>query len=132
MWRAAVLVSTPRRGRVAGPAISGARVAWGASEEELAAVVDELAAAARDPGALLVITDCDAVHVAAARGVRLEHMPRREAWRQRFPDRDYDRFVARRMRSIAASHEIASLELGDGAPDALRTVAAEEGLGPGR
>ena len=77
-----------------------------------------------DPARLLVITDCAAVHVAAARGVRLEHVPPLEEWRRRFPNGDYDAFLERRMRSILASYRIASLDAPSGAPASIVRAAA--------
>lgn len=99
-------------------------MAWGASEGDLPAIVDELARDAPEPAALLVISDCDAVHVAAARGVRLEHLPSRGAWSRVSSDRDYDAFLERRMRSILASYRIEALDVDGDAPEPLRRVAA--------
>ena len=129
LWRAALLAARHRRGRVAGPSIAVAQIAWGASEDELGALVERLAdGAAGDPGKLLVISDCDAVHVAAARGVRLEHVPPLEAWRRRVPSGGYDAFVERRLRSILASYRIASLVASEDAPDGVLRAASEAGV----
>ncbi|MGI8805545.1 MAG: hypothetical protein ACR2IN_07650 [Thermoleophilaceae bacterium] len=129
LWRAAMLAARRRRGRVAGPPIASAHVAWGASEGELAALVKRLMdGPENDPARLLVITDCDAVHVAAARGVRLEHVPPSEEWRRRSPDGDYDAFLERRLRSILASYRIASLDLSPGTPVSIARTASEAGV----
>ncbi len=129
LWRAALLAARRRPGHVAGPAIALAQIAWGASEDELAALVERMAdGAAGDSGELLVISDCDAVHVAAARGVRLEHVPPLESWRRRVPNGDYDAFVERRLRSILASYRIASLVAPDGALDGVLRAASEAGV----
>jgi len=129
LWRAALLVAQRRRGRVAGPTIALAHLAWGASERELAALVERLTdGAAGDPGNLLVISDCDAVHVAAARGVRLEYVPPREEWRRRFQAGDYDAFVERRLRSIFASYRIASLVAPDGVSEGVLRAVSEAGV----
>jgi len=124
-----MLAAQRRRGRVAGPTIALAQLAWGASESELATLVERLADGAEgDPGHLLVISDCDAVHVAAGRGVRLEHVPPREEWRRRFPAGDYDAFVERRLRSILASYRIASLVAPDGVPERVLRAVSEAGV----
>lgn len=129
LWRAALLAARRRRAGVAGPAIASAHVAWGATEADLAALVERLANGPEaDPARLLVITDCDAVHVAAARGVRLEHVPPAAEWRRRFPDGDHGAFVERRVRSILASYRISAIVAPDGVPEAVLRAASEAGV----
>jgi hypothetical protein len=105
-----------------------ARVIWGVSkEEELAPLVERLVAesgaAASD---VLVVSDCDAVHVAAARGCRLEYVPEREGWLRALPDGDYERFLEARGRGIRAAYRIGHVELPDGIPAALSRGLGEE------
>ena len=126
LWRAALFAARRRRGQVAGPPIASAHAAFGATEAGLAELVERLAGGPEtDPARLLVITDCDAVHVAAARGVRLEHLPPLAEWRRRLPEGDYEAFVERRLRSILASYRIASLRVPDGVPKGLLRAASE-------
>ena len=129
LWRAALFAARRRRGQVAGPPIASAHVAFGATEAGLAELVERLAGGPEtDPSRLLVITDCDAVHVAAARGVRLEHLPALAGWRRRFPDGDYGAFLERRLRSILASYRIAELNAPPGAPASIARAASEAGV----
>lgn len=129
LWRAALAAARGRRRSVAGPPIASAHVAWGATEADLAAFIERLTDGPDvDPTRLLVVTDCDAVHLAAARGVRLEHLPPPADWRRRFPDGDYDGFLERRLRSILASYRVASLEAAAGTPASIARVAGEAGI----
>lgn len=98
-----------------------AHVAWGASEQRLAELVERVAhEAGTDPARALLISDSAAVHVAAARGCRLEHVPPRDDWERRFPGASYETFLQRRGASIADSYAIERLNFDAGAPESLR------------
>lgn len=106
-------------------------VALGASEPELDRLIASLVADLDNgPTQLLVISDCDAVGFAAARGCRFEYLPPREEWEQRFPDADYDAFLARRGESIGESYAIARVELEGDAPEPLRRALVRDGVPP--
>lgn len=111
LWRLARRLASLRRNGVEPPAIDRARLAIGMEEAELAAAADALLAEhGGEPSRLLLITDCDAVHVAAARGVRLEYVPGPEALERLDPAADRDAFLEGRIDSIRASYRIARLE----------------------
>ncbi len=124
LWRIALAAASARGRRVGGPRVAVACVALGASEEGLAELLDRLVAGPDEPARVLVISDCDAVELAAARGCRFEHLPPREEWEGRFPEADYDGFLARRAGSIRESYAIASVELEGEAPQPLRRALA--------
>jgi hypothetical protein len=115
---------------VSGPEVAVACVAWGASEDRLARLLERLTGPDPEPAHLLVVSDCDAVELAAARGCRFEHLPPRAEWERRFPDADYDAFLARRGESIRESYAIARVELEGDAPEALRRTLAGDGGPP--
>lgn len=128
VWRAGLLAASARRARVPPPGVRVARVAWGVGEQELGAVVDGLLAdAVGPPSEVLVVSDCDAVHVAAARGCRLEHVPPRAGWARAFPGADYDAFLSGRGQAIARAYRIGRLEDGGRCPDALLRGLRDEG-----
>ena len=131
LWRVALAAASPRRRRVGGPEVAIACVAWGASEDRLARLLERLVAEPeREPAQLLVVSDCDAVELAAARGCRFEHLPPRAEWERRFHDADYDAFLARRGDSIRESFAIARVELEGEAPEPLRRALAGDGVPP--
>jgi hypothetical protein len=99
--------------------VAVACVAVGASEDGLARLLDRLVAGPDEPARVLVISDCDAVELAAARGCRFEHLPPREEWERRFPEADYDGFLARRAKSIRESYAIDRVVLEGDAPESL-------------
>ncbi|HEV2075803.1 MAG TPA: hypothetical protein VGR10_06160, partial [Thermoleophilaceae bacterium] len=110
LWRTAALTSSLRRRRLYGPEVAVAQVAWGLDEQELAALVSRLAAAAGgEPRDVLVISDSDAVHVAAAAGCRFEHLPPRADWERRIARGDYEAFARRRVASILAGYRVGRL-----------------------
>ncbi len=110
-----------------------ARVAWGASAEELGALVEDLVErTSAPPWHVLVVSDSDAVHVAAARGCRMEHVPGRAAWSGAFPEGDYEAFLAARGRAIRSAYRIGRLEAPDEAPPALvEALGADSGSASG-
>lgn len=121
IWRAGVAAAAARRRAVPGPEVEVAQVAWGASESELEQIVARLVeGSGAPPSHLLVVSDCDAVHAAAARGCRLEHVPAAGDWERRFPSVDYDAFLASRGHAIRAAYRIRRLDAGTGTPEALR------------
>ena len=122
LWRAARALAAPRRRRLPPPPVAIATVAWGASEDELGALVARLVReAGGEPARLLVVTDCDAVHVSAAAGVRHEFVPPRTDWeRYRGAESDYDAFVERRLRSILDGYRIAEVRAAGAPPDGVR------------
>jgi hypothetical protein len=121
LWRAGVLAASARRRGVAGPPVALAHVAWGASENELGPLIDGLVAdSGAATSAILVVSDCDAVHVAAARGCRLEHVPRRDDWQRAFPAESYERFLSSRGRGIGAAYRIERLKADAQVPEMLR------------
>ena len=120
LWRAGVLVAARRRAHVAGPEVALAHVAWNRSEEELVALMERLVADSdAPPSHVLVISDCDAVHVAAARGCRVEYIPARSEWERAFPGGDYPAFLSARGMAIAAAYRIGRLETPDETPEPL-------------
>lgn len=133
VWRAGLLVAGRRRGRVPGPEVAVARVAWHVSDEELDELVEALIqGTGTRPSSVLVISDSDAVHVAAAHGCRMEHVPARAAWSRAFPEGDYDGFLAARGRAIRNAYRIARLESPGEAPAALvEALGAERGPASG-
>jgi hypothetical protein len=125
LWRVALAATSPRRRRVAGPEVALACIAWEASEDRLDRLMERLVAGLDgDPGRVLVVSDCDAVELAAARGCRFEHLPPRAEWERRFPGADYDAFLRRRAASIRDSYAIARVELEGEAPTPLRGTLA--------
>ncbi len=120
VWRAGLLVAGRRRGRVPGPEVAVAHIAWNVSDDALGALVEALIErTGAPPGNVLVVSNSDAVHVAAARECRMEHVPARAAWSSAFPEGDYDRFLAARGRAIRSAYRIDRLEAPDDAPAVL-------------
>ena len=74
-----------------------------------------------------MVSDSDAVHVAAAGGCRMEHVPAREAWSSAFPEGDYDAFLSARGRAIRDAYRIGRLEAPDAAPVVLVEALGAEG-----
>lgn len=119
LWRAVLLAASVRRRRVPGPHVALAQLAWGASEKELEALIDRLLGAGASPTAVLVVSDCDAVHLAAARGCRLEYVPKSDDWLRAFPAGSYETFLFARGRAIGEAYRIERLEAPRHAPEAL-------------
>lgn len=110
LWRTAALGTSLRRRRLDGPEVALAQVACDLDEQELAGLISRLAAAAGgEPRDVLVISDSDAVHVAAAAGCRFEHLPPRADWERHIPRGDYEAFVRRRVASILAGYRVGRL-----------------------
>jgi hypothetical protein len=132
VWRGGLLIAARRR-RVPGPDVALARLAWGASPEELGAIVEDLVErTSAPPWHVLVVSDSDAVHVAAARGCRMEHVPGRAVWSRAFPEGDYDGFLAARGRAIRSVYRIGRLEApGDAPPALVEALRAESGSASG-
>lgn len=123
LWRVALAVASARRRRVGGPGVAVACVAWGASEGQVDRLLKRLVAdLGGEPDRLLVISDCDAVQLAAARGCRFEYLPPRDEWERRFPGAEYDAFLTRRAESIQSSYRIDRVELEGEAPAPLRRM----------
>lgn len=110
VWRGVRRAVAGRAPRPEGPEVDVAVVALGVGEPQLAELLDRLPGEhGVEPGRVLVVTDSDAVHVAATRGSRLEHVPSSGDWRRLFPDGDYDAFLERRIESITASFRVGRL-----------------------
>ena len=126
LWRLALAAASPRRRRVPGPEVALACIAWEASEDRLDRLMERLVGEldGDDAARLLVVSDCDAVELAAARGCRFEHLPPRVEWERRFPGADYDAFLTRRGESIRESYVIVRVELEGEVPAPLRGTLA--------
>lgn len=107
VWRLSVRAAAIRGGEVPPTRVALAEVIWGAGEDELRTLVERrLAGGDLSPELLLIVSDCDAVHVAAVLGCRFEHVPPRADWERRRAAGDYDAFVTARIASIRASYAI--------------------------
>jgi hypothetical protein len=133
VWRAGLLVAGRRRGRVPAPQVAVAHMAWEVADDELGALVEALIErTGAAPGNVLVVSNSDAVHVAAARGCRMEHVPARAAWSSAFPEGDYDGFLAARGRAIRSAYRIGRLEAPEEAPAVLvEALGTESGSASG-
>jgi hypothetical protein len=133
VWRGGLLIAGRRRRRVPGPDVALARVAWGVPAEKLGALVEDLLERTSAPRSqVMVVSDSDAVHVAAARGCRMEHVPGGAVWSSAFPEGDYDGFLAARGRAIRSAYRIGRLEVAGDAPPALvEALGAESGSASG-
>jgi hypothetical protein len=83
----------------------------GLTEPQLDSALRELALNVADEDEPLVITDCDALRTLDSAGYLYEYIPAREDWERhlgRDPD-DYDRFVRRRLASIAGMYGLAAV-----------------------
>jgi hypothetical protein len=78
----------------------------GVTEPQLSDALRALAADAATDGEPLVITDCDALRTLDAAGYLYEYIPPREDWEGhlRRDGGDYDRFLRRRLASIAGMY----------------------------
>jgi hypothetical protein len=81
----------------------------GLTESQLDSALRELAINGGDDEEPLVITDCDALRKLDSAGYLYEYIPPREDWERRLhrDGDDYDRFVRRRLASIAGMYGLA-------------------------
>lgn len=111
VWRAARGVSQLARRRAAPTEVAVARVAFGVDERALAELLPDLVRrAGDDPSRVLVVSDCDAVHLVAAAGCRFEYVPPREDWERHMPGADHEAFAGRRVDSILAAYHADRVE----------------------
>jgi hypothetical protein len=81
----------------------------GVTEPQLAEALRALAVDEGTDGEPLVITDCDALRTLDTAGYLYEYIPPREDWERHLPRDagDYDRFLRRRLASIAGMYGLA-------------------------
>jgi hypothetical protein len=83
----------------------------GLTEPQLDSALRELAITGATDDEPLVITDCDALRTLDSAGYLYEYIPPREDWERRLQrgGDDYDRFVRRRLASIAGMYGLAGV-----------------------
>lgn len=119
LWRAATVASARRRRAAAGPEVDLAAVAWAVDGYELGRLIEGLSEAGARSQRLLVISDSDAVGVAAAAGCRFEHVPARSDWETRMSGH-YDELAVRRVHAILADYRVRDVVVVGDVPPALR------------
>lgn len=102
-----------------------AAVAWGVDGYELGRLIERLSEAGTGSERLLVVSDSDAVGVAATAGCRFEHVPTRGDWEPRMGGHDYDELAVRRVRATLADYRVGEMVVVGDVPPALRAGLPE-------
>lgn len=111
VWRSARGASRLARRRADPTEVAVARIAFGVDERALAQVLPALVErAGGEPSRVLVVSDCDAVHVVTATGCRFEFLPPQGDWERHMPQADHAAFAQRRVGCILAAYRVGYVE----------------------
>jgi hypothetical protein len=122
------VATAARRRGARQPRVDLAVIAWGVDGFEVERLVERLAGE-QPPERLLLISDSDAVHVAAARGCRFEHVPPRADWEARGAGDGYGELASRRVLAILDDYRPERVAVvGDPPPPLAEALPAAEAL----
>lgn len=122
LWRLATVMTSARRRASPGPEVDVCAVAWGVDDFELERLIERLSERAASADRLLVVSDSDAVHVAAAAGCRFEHVPPGAGL---LTEERHDQRVARRVLAVLADYRLDRVVVVGELPPALRSSLPE-------